>query len=68
MKYSEREPAKRSKKRQPRRRSLNELRKYPSERLSLIAGRMRKEAKKRQREDGKINLFWRMNKTFPKQF
>ena len=30
--------------------------------------RMRREAKKRQREDRRFNLFWRRNKTFPKQF
>ena len=30
--------------------------------------RMRREAKKRQREDRRLNLFWRKNKTFPKQF
>ena len=29
---------------------------------------MRSEAKKRQREDRRLNLFWRKNKTFPKQF
>ena len=30
--------------------------------------RMRREAKKRQREDRRVNLFWRRNKTFPKLF
>ena len=29
---------------------------------------MRREEKRRQREDRMINLFWRRNKTFPKQF
>ena len=29
---------------------------------------MRREAKKRQREDRRLNLFWRRNKTYPKQF
>ena len=29
---------------------------------------MRKEAKRKQREDRRLNLFWRRNKTFPKQF
>ena len=30
--------------------------------------RMKKEAKKRQREDRSLNLFWRRNKSFPVQF
>ena len=30
--------------------------------------RMRREAKKRQREDRRLNLFWRKNKTFPMKF
>ena len=30
--------------------------------------KMRVEAKKRQREDRRLNLFWRKNKSFPKQF
>ena len=29
---------------------------------------MRHEAKRKQREDRRLNLFWRRNKTFPKQF
>ena len=29
---------------------------------------MRQEAKRRQREDGRLYLFWRRNKSFPKQF
>ena len=29
---------------------------------------MRKESKRRQREDRRLNLFWRRNKTFPAQF
>ena len=29
---------------------------------------MRKEAKRRQREDRRLNLFWRRNKTFPTQY
>ena len=29
---------------------------------------MRKESKRRQREDRKLNAFWRKNKTFPAQF
>ena len=29
---------------------------------------MRKETKRRQREDRRLNLFWRRNKTFPMQF
>ena len=29
---------------------------------------MRKEARRRQREDRRLNLFWRRNKTFPTQF
>ena len=30
--------------------------------------KMRKEAKKRQREDRRLDLFWRRNKSFPLQF
>ena len=30
--------------------------------------KMRREYKKRQREDRRLNLFWRRNKTFPKQY
>ena len=30
--------------------------------------KMRREHKKRQREDRRLNLFWRRNKTFPKQY
>ena len=30
--------------------------------------KMRQEAKKRQREDKRLNLFWRRNKAFPKKF
>ena len=30
--------------------------------------KMRQEAKRRQREDRRLNLFWRRNKTFPMQF
>ena len=30
--------------------------------------KMRQEAKRRQREDRRLNLFWRRNKTFPVQF
>ena len=29
---------------------------------------MRREAKRRQREDRRLNIFWRKNKCFPKQF
>ena len=29
---------------------------------------MRREAKRRQREDRRLNLFWRRNRTFPAQF
>ena len=29
---------------------------------------MRKEARRKQREDRRINLFWRRNKSFPAQF
>ena len=29
---------------------------------------MRKEAKRKQREDRRLNIFWRRNKTFPTQF
>ena len=29
---------------------------------------MRKEAKRRQRADRRLNLFWRRNKTFPKLY
>ena len=29
---------------------------------------MRREKKRRQREDGRLKIFWRKNKTFPKQF
>ena len=29
---------------------------------------MRKEARRRQREDRRLNIFWRRNKTFPTQF
>ena len=29
---------------------------------------MRKETKRRQREDRRLNLFWQRNKTFPTQF
>ena len=30
--------------------------------------KMRQEAKRRQREDRRLNVFWRKNKTFPTQF
>ena len=30
--------------------------------------RMRRESKRKQREDRRLNLFWRRNKSFPKQF
>ena len=30
--------------------------------------RMRRESKRKQREDGRLNIFWRKNKTFPAQF
>ena len=30
--------------------------------------RMRREEKRRQRDDRRLNLFWRRNKSFPKQF
>ena len=36
--------------------------------IGLLVGEMRGEAKKRQREDRRVNLFWRRNKTFPKLF
>ena len=29
---------------------------------------MRREAKRRQREDRRLNVFWRKNKSFPKRF
>ena len=29
---------------------------------------MKKEAKRKQREDRRLDLFWRRNKTFPAQF
>ena len=30
--------------------------------------KMRQDAKRRQKEDRRLNLFWRRNKTFPAQF
>ena len=34
----------------------------------LVREKMRLDARKRQREDRRLNLFWRKNKTFPVQF